>query len=66
MTWVADRESLDCRMLLRLQVPVTDRAEDATGNQSRIGMLGPRRHASGGTRIKSGTFWIRLTQPMRR
>ncbi len=49
MTWVADRESLDCRMLLRLQVPVTERAEDATGNPSRIGMLGPRRHASGGT-----------------
>ena len=49
MTWVAGREILDYRMPLCLQVPVTDRAEDATGNPSRIGMLGPRRHASGGT-----------------
>ena len=49
MTWVADRESLDYRMPLRLQVPVTDLAEDTTGNPSRFGMLGARRHASRGT-----------------
>ena len=41
MAWVADRESLDYRMPLRLQVSVTDLAEDTTGNPSRFGMLGP-------------------------
>ena len=45
MTWVADRESLDCRMPLRLQVPATDRAEDTTGNPSGFGIMGARRHA---------------------
>ena len=49
MAWVANRESLDYRMPLRLQVPVTDLAEDTTGNPSRFGMLGARRHASRGT-----------------
>ena len=40
MTWVADRESLDYRMPLRLQVLMTDRAEDTTGSPSRFGMPG--------------------------